>query len=64
MNAWTAPSHATFTNPTNASPSRAVTQPRLCRAKLADPVVLEHPVTEALGVEPVDLVVGEFPRHS
>ena len=32
--------------------------------ELADPVVVEHPVMEALGVEPVDLVVGESPRHS
>ena len=30
MKAWSSPSHATFTNPTSCSPSRAQTQPRLC----------------------------------
>jgi hypothetical protein len=30
MNAWTPPSHGTFTKPTSSPPSRAQTQPRLC----------------------------------
>ena len=52
-NAWTAPSHGTFTKPTSSSPSARGHPAEAPALDLADPVVVEHAVVEALGVQAV-----------